>query len=112
MSSQVIAARIRGFICLNAHPAGCAANVDAEIAVVNGDAFSREIKEQTIARLKQAGRKLDLVVYSLAAPKRVDSADGVSYSSVLKPLGQPFRSKSINLGNEQVVSVEIAPASE
>jgi enoyl-[acyl-carrier protein] reductase / trans-2-enoyl-CoA reductase (NAD+) len=33
MSSQVIAARIRGFICLNAHPAGCAANVDAEIAV-------------------------------------------------------------------------------
>ena len=34
MSSQVIAARIRGFICLNAHPAGCAANVDAEIAVV------------------------------------------------------------------------------
>ena len=33
MPSQVIAARIRGFICLNAHPAGCAANVDAEIAV-------------------------------------------------------------------------------
>src|SRR5581483_9106721 len=58
------------------------------------------------------GRKLDLVIYSLAAPKRVDPTDGASYSSVLKPLGQPFRSKSINLGNEQVVPVEIAPASE
>ena len=33
MSSQVISARIRGFICLNAHPVGCAANVDAEIVV-------------------------------------------------------------------------------
>jgi len=192
MSMQVIAARIRGFICLNAHPAGCAANVDAEIAVaqqgtgagapgtalgaalviggstgyglstllsavfgygaegtavclerppqgektasagwynlaaaqrraraagreiavINGDAFSREIKDQTLARLKQAGRKLDLVVYSLAAPKRVDPTDGVTYSSVLKPLGESFRSKSINLGNEQVVTVEIAPATD
>ena len=79
------------------------------LAVINGDAFSREIEDQTIARLKQAGRKLDLVVYSLAAPKRVDAADGVSYSSVLKPLGAPFRSKSINLGNEQVVTVESRP---
>ena len=188
MSSQVIAPRIRGFICLNAHPAGCAANVDAElavarqaapgsglgaalvigastgyglsslisavfgygargtavclerppqgdkpgsagwynlaaaqaraqaagreIAVINGDAFSREIKDQTLARLKKGGVKLDSVVYSLAAPKRTDSADGVTYSSVLKPLGASFYSKSINLGNDQVVAVEIAPATD
>jgi enoyl-[acyl-carrier protein] reductase/trans-2-enoyl-CoA reductase (NAD+) len=189
MSSQVIAARIRGFICLNAHPAGCAANVDAEISVarnrapapasglgaalvvggstgyglsslvsavfgygargtvvclerppqgektasagwynlaaatrrareagreidvVNGDAFSDEIKQQTIGLLRKAGRKLDVVVYSLAAPKRT-GADGASWSSVLKPLGAPFRSKSINLGNDQVTEVEIAPASD
>jgi enoyl-[acyl-carrier protein] reductase / trans-2-enoyl-CoA reductase (NAD+) len=187
MSSQVIAARIRGFICLNAHPAGCAANVDneiavarknapgtglgaalviggstgyglsslvsavfgygargtvvclerppqgektasagwynlaaaqrrareagKEIAVVNGDAFSRQIKEQTIAELKKAGGKLDNVVYSLAAPKRTD-ADGTSWSSVLKPIGAPFRSKSVNLGNGQVTEVEITPASD
>lgn len=188
MGTEVIAARIRGFICLNAHPAGCAANVDAEIAVaqkgapgtglgaalviggstgyglssvvsavfgygaratavclerppqgektasagwynlaaaqrraravgrdisvINGDAFSREIKDLTIAELKKAGQKLDSVVYSLAAPKRLDPADGVVYSSVLKPIGAPFGSKSINLGNGQVTAVEIAPASD
>jgi enoyl-[acyl-carrier protein] reductase / trans-2-enoyl-CoA reductase (NAD+) len=190
MGTEVIAARIRGFICLNAHPAGCAANVDAEIAVaqkgagapgtgigaalviggstgyglssvvstvfgygaratavclerppqggktasagwynlaaaqrraraagrdisvINGDAFSREIKDLTIAQLKQIGLKLDSVVYSLAAPKRLDPADGISYSSVLKPIGAPFASKSINLGNGQVTAVEIAPASD
>ena len=38
MPSQVVAARIRGFICLNAHPAGCAANVDAEIATATAGA--------------------------------------------------------------------------
>ncbi len=135
MSSQVIASKIRGFISLNAHPAGCAANADAEIAVatagapgaglgdalvvgastgyglsslasavfgygaratavclerppqgdktasagwynlaalqrrareagrelsaVNGDAFSREVKQQTLAHLKKVGAKLD-----------------------------------------------------
>ena len=38
MPSQVVAARIRGFICLNAHPVGCAANVDAEIATATAGA--------------------------------------------------------------------------
>ena len=36
MPTQVIASRIRGFISLNAHPGGCAANVDAEIAAREG----------------------------------------------------------------------------
>src|SRR5207253_481718 len=52
-----------------------------DISVVNGDAFSREIKDQTIAALKRAGGKLDHVIYSLAAPKRVDGDQ--TWSSVL-----------------------------
>src|SRR6185312_14202316 len=52
------------------------------------------------------------VVYSLAAPKRTDPATGTTYSSVLKPIGAPFRSKTVNLGNDQVTSVEIAPATD
>ena len=187
MPSQVVAARIRGFICLNAHPAGCAANVDAEIAtataaapgtglgaalvvgastgyglsslvsaafgygaratavclerppqgdktasagwynlvavqraaaarggsvaVINGDAFSDDIKRATLARLASAGKKLDVFVYSLAAPKRTDAA-GVSYASTLKPIGAPFRSKTISLGNDQVTAIEIAAAND
>src|SRR3954469_279824 len=36
MSLQTIAPRIRSFICLNAHPAGCAANVGSQLATIRG----------------------------------------------------------------------------
>jgi enoyl-[acyl-carrier protein] reductase/trans-2-enoyl-CoA reductase (NAD+) len=188
MPLQTIASRIRGFISLNAHPAGCAANVEGEvdrirrsgapgsgmgdvlvigsstgyglasllgavfgygargfgvclerpahgdktasagwynlaaaerlaraagrtIATINGDAYSDEIKRETVALLEARGAKIGLVVYSLASPKRTDPGTGKSYTSALKPIGAPFRSKSINLGSEQVTTVEIAPAS-
>ena len=57
------------------------------------------------------GGEARLFVYSLAAPKRTDAA-GVSYASVLKPIGAPFRSKTISLGNDQVTEIEIAPAND
>src|SRR5947209_5040440 len=34
MSLQTITARIRSFICLNAHPAGCAANVASQLGTI------------------------------------------------------------------------------
>src|SRR4029079_18435301 len=34
MPTQVVNARIRGFICLNAHPEGCAANVRGQVDAV------------------------------------------------------------------------------
>ena len=189
MPVQTVSARIRGFICLNAHPAGCAANVREQIQVVsrraptagpiadalvigastgyglssllatvfghgaravgvclerppqgdktasagwynlaeahrlarqagralttvNGDAYSQAIKDQVIGHLRQTGAKLDTVVYSLASPKRVDPATGVTWSSVLKPLGAPYRSKSISLGSDQITTVELPPATD
>jgi enoyl-[acyl-carrier protein] reductase / trans-2-enoyl-CoA reductase (NAD+) len=188
MSLQSVSARIRGFICLNAHPAGCAANVAAlaegarreapgqgleqalvigsstgyglaslasavfgygaravgvclerppqgektasagwynmaalqrlakaagrEVTTINGDAYSDEVKRDVVERLGWGGAKLDLVVYSLASPKRTDPRTGQTHTSVLKPIGAPFRSKTINLGNDQVGAVEIAPATD
>jgi enoyl-[acyl-carrier protein] reductase/trans-2-enoyl-CoA reductase (NAD+) len=82
------------------------------LAVVNGDAFSDDIKRATLEKVAASGRKLDLVVYSVAAPKRTDAATGQSWSSVLKPVGGAYRSKSINLGKDTVDEVEIAPASD
>src|ERR1035438_8032797 len=38
MPKQIVSPRIRSFICLNAHPAGCAANVDTEIATATDGA--------------------------------------------------------------------------
>ena len=60
---------------------------------VNGDAFSNEIKQQTIERIREDLGQVDLVVYSLAAPRR--TADGVTYSSVLKTVGESYTNKTI-----------------
>jgi len=186
MPMQIVSPRIRGFISVNAHPAGCAANIDTEIAVaargapgkgvrdalvvgastgyglsslaslvfgygaravavclerppvrdktasagwynlaafgraaraagrpisvINGDAFSDDVKAQTIARLRAAGARLDSVIYSLAAPKRTDSRTGETWSSALKPIGGSYTNKSINLNTDTLATVEIAPA--
>jgi enoyl-[acyl-carrier protein] reductase/trans-2-enoyl-CoA reductase (NAD+) len=83
-----------------------------DVAFVNGDAYTDEVKAQTIELLARRGAKLDSIVYSLASPKRTDPKTGVTHASVLKPLGAPFVSKSIGLGNDQVQTVEIAPATE
>ena len=188
MPKMVIAPRIKSFICLNAHPLGCAANVEREIAVatkdapgaglkhalvigastgyglsslvstvfgygargtaiclerppqgertasagyynlaaaqsaarargkeivvINGDAFSDEVKQEAVAHVAASGVKLDCVVYSLAAPKRTDPQSGVSWNSALKPIGTTFRSPSINLSNDKIQQVEIEPASD
>src|SRR3954470_14200 len=188
MPKLTLAPPIRSFICLNAHPVGCAANVEREIAVatggapgaglkhalvigastgyglsslvstvfgygarataiclerppqgertasagyynlaavqrfgrargkdvvvINGDAFSDEVKQETLARVAASGVKLDSVIYSVAAPKRTDAKTGVSYNSALKPIGAPYRSPSINLGNDQIQQVDIPPATD
>lgn len=78
---------------------------------INGDAFSREIKEETIALIKNDLGKVDMVVYSLAAPRRTTS-DGTVYSSVLKTTGKEFTNKTIDVKTGAVSEVTISPATE
>lgn len=78
---------------------------------INGDAFSREIKDETIALIKKDMGKVDMVVYSLAAPRRTTS-DGTVYSSVLKTTGKEFTNKTIDVKTGAVSEVTISPATE
>lgn len=186
---MIIRPKIRGFICTNAHPQGCAANVAEQIAYIksqpavengpakvlvigastgfglasritaafgcgastlgiffekpptetktasagyyntaafeeaareaglytksiNGDAFSNECKQRVIDQIKQDLGKVDLVIYSLAAPRRTDPVSGQTYSSVLKPIGERVTQKSLNTDKEEVGQVTIEPATE
>ncbi|MCV6605664.1 MAG: trans-2-enoyl-CoA reductase family protein [Porticoccaceae bacterium] len=186
---MIIKPKIRGFICTNAHPAGCAASVREQIEYVkqqgavegapkkvlvigastgyglasritaafgggadtlgiffekpptekrtasagyynsaafhqaaraeglyaeslNGDAFSDELKEQTIAKLKAEMGPVDMVVYSLASPRRTDPKTGVTYNSTLKPVGQSYTTKGLNTDTEVVNEVTVEPASD
>lgn len=80
-------------------------------ASINGDAFSREIKDETIALIRKDLGKVDMVIYSLAAPRRI-APDGITYQSVLKTTGGDFTNKSLDLRNNTVCEATITPAVE
>ncbi len=78
----------------------------------NGDAFSTEMKDRVIAAISEDLGQVDMVVYSLASPRRVDPADGQVYKSCLKPIGQPYTQKTLNTDKGEVDQVTIDPASD
>ena len=186
---MVIKPRVRGFICITAHPGGCAAHVQEQIAYVkakgtitpgpkkvlvigsstgfglasrvtaafgsgaatigvfferpsedgrtgtpgwyntiaftaaareaglyarnfNGDAFSTAIKTQVIAALKAYLGQVDLVVYSLASPRRTHPDTAAVHKSVLKPIGQSYTNKTVDTDKGLVTAITIDPASD
>jgi enoyl-[acyl-carrier protein] reductase/trans-2-enoyl-CoA reductase (NAD+) len=163
---MIIKPRVRGFICVTAHPVGCEANVKEQIDYVtehgaikdgpkkvlvlgastgyglaarisaafgcgadtlgvffekegeegklsiNGDAFSDEIKRLTIETIKKDLGKIDLVVYSLAAPRRTDPKTGEVYNSTLKPIGKAVTLRGINTDKGVVVDTTLEPATQ
>ncbi|MBA3988881.1 MAG: enoyl-[acyl-carrier-protein] reductase FabV [Idiomarina sp.] len=186
---MVIKPKIRGFICTNAHPEGCAENVQRQIKYVqqqpalasapkrvlvigsstgyglatrivaafsgqaqtlgvcfekeptekrtgtagwyntaafhqaaekaslyaktiNGDAFSDELKDQVIAAIKADLGQVDLVVYSLASPKRKDPESGEVFSSTLKPIGKQYTTKTYDTDKDKVHDITLEPAND
>ncbi|MFS1525750.1 enoyl-ACP reductase FabV [Microbulbifer sp. 2304DJ12-6] len=186
---MIIQPKVRGFICTNAHPQGCAANVREQIAYIqsqptlekgpkrvlvvgastgyglasritatfacgaktlgvffekpptdkrtasagyynaaafeaeahqaglyaksiNGDAFSDKVKAQAIDSIKEDLGQVDLVVYSLASPRRTDPKTGALYSSVLKPIGESYTAKNLNTDKLEITDITVEPATE
>ena len=85
---------------------------DLLAAHINGDAFSDECKREAIEIVRREFSPLDLIVYSLASPKRMHPRTGVVHNSVLKPVGQAYSNRTIELDSELVVNVTLPPASE
>ena len=190
MPQQIVKQRSRGFICINAHPGGCARNIQRQIDAVvrarpagasgpknvlvlgsstgyglatriaaawgfdaktlgvfferppdsnrtasagyyntaalhrlareaglwaegiNVDAFSNEGKQQTIDLIRQGMGKVDLVVYSLASPRRTHPHTGEIFNSALKTIGDPFTGKTVDLSSAEVKEITIEPATE
>lgn len=186
---MIIQPKVRGFICTNAHPKGCAANVKQQIDYVkkqgaisngpkrvlvigsstgyglasritagfgcgaktlgiffekepdekrtgtagwynsaafyqyaaaeglyakqiNGDAFSDEIKQKAIDTIKADMGQVDLVIYSLASPRRQHPKTGVVHNSVLKPIGQAVTQRGVNTDKQIVEEVTLPQATE
>ena len=79
---------------------------------INGDAFSNEVKQQTIDMIKADLGQIDLIIYSLASPVRQHPVTGVLHRSTLKPIGSTFTNKTVDFHTGNVTSISIEPANE
>lgn len=81
-----------------------------DMVFINADAFSEETKNQVAHVLKERfGGRLDYLIYSVAAPRRTDPDTGTTYTSVLKPIGEAYRTKTLvfdDRGTGEVREVE------
>lgn len=79
---------------------------------INGDAFSDDIKRQTLEAIKRDLGQVDLIVYSLASPRRTHPRTGAVHKSCLKPIGAPYTNKTVDTENGVVSDITIEPATE
>jgi len=79
---------------------------------INGDAFSDEIKQKTIDVIKADLGQVDLVVYSLASPRRQHPRTGEVHTSTLKPIGKTITYKSLNTDKETIGELTVEAASQ
>ena len=77
---------------------------------INGDAFSHEVKQRTLTLIKEQMGQVDVVIYSLASPRRTDPDTGETYQSALKPIGETYVGKTIDLTQETINEVTVEPA--
>lgn len=79
---------------------------------INGDAFSQAIKDETVELIRKDLGQVDLIIYSLASPRRTHPVTGQVFSSVLKPIGKPFVGKTVDAFRGEIKDVTIEPATE
>jgi len=79
---------------------------------INGDAFSDEVRAKAIETIKADMGEIDLVIYSLASPVRKLPDTGEVKRSVLKPIGEVYRSSAIDTNKDVIIEAEIEPATE
>jgi len=79
---------------------------------INGDAFSDEVKARAIEEIKSHMGQVDLVVYSLASPRRQHPRTGVVHTSTLKPIGKDTVQKGVNTDKEAIQDYHLEAATQ
>ncbi len=79
---------------------------------INGDAFSDEIRQQTAALIREKMQQVDLVIYSLASPRRTMPGTGEVFNSALKPIGKAYTNKTVDAFRGEVKEITLEPATQ
>ncbi|HOJ44816.1 MAG TPA: enoyl-[acyl-carrier-protein] reductase FabV [Bacilli bacterium] len=77
-----------------------------------GDAFSAQMKQQVIEHMIQTGRKIDLVIYSIAAGARFDEQRQETIRSHIKTIGEPIVGKTIDIATKSVKEITVTGGTE
>ena len=83
----------------------------ARMATLNADCFAPSTKQAVADLLEEGPGPSDLLVYSVAAPVRADPDSGARLRSVIKPIGDPLVTKTVNLDTGALIEVSLDPAS-
>ncbi|MFO7904091.1 MAG: enoyl-ACP reductase FabV [Planctomycetota bacterium] len=78
---------------------------------LNGDAFANDTKAQVVEQIRQTMGQVDFLVYSIAAPRRVDPETGEIHTSVIRPIGQSYTAKTVDFLTGEVREETSYPAS-
>ncbi|MBN1686326.1 MAG: trans-2-enoyl-CoA reductase family protein [Spirochaetales bacterium] len=79
---------------------------------INGDAFSDTVKDEVAELIRKSSKTVDMIVYSLAAPVRTDPETGITYRSVIKPIGSSFNARTLDPETRQIIDFHQDPATE
>lgn len=79
---------------------------------VQADAFTPQCKQQVAELITADMGQIDLLVYSLAAPKRFNEEEQKWISSTLKPIGKTVSGRSIDTANLKLVDYSVTEASQ
>ena len=79
---------------------------------INGDAFSTEVKGKVINTIKEDMGQIDLVIYSLAAPRRQHPVSGEVFNSTLKPVGKDVTMRGVNTDKEEIQEFSLDAANQ
>jgi enoyl-[acyl-carrier protein] reductase/trans-2-enoyl-CoA reductase (NAD+) len=79
---------------------------------INGDAFSHDIKRRTAELIRKDLKQVDLIIYSLASPRRIHPDTNQVFSSVLKPIGKNYTSKTVDAFRGEVKDITIDAAND
>jgi enoyl-[acyl-carrier protein] reductase/trans-2-enoyl-CoA reductase (NAD+) len=90
-----------------------AADAGSDFSFINADAFADATKDQALGLIADRFGRLDYLIYSVAAPRRADSHAGVTYQSVIQPLGSACRTRTLSFDADQpqLREITVEPAS-
>jgi enoyl-[acyl-carrier protein] reductase/trans-2-enoyl-CoA reductase (NAD+) len=79
---------------------------------INGDAFSDKLKRMTIDTIKRDFGQVDLVVYSVASPRRQHPKTGIIHNSILKPIGKDMIQQGVDVDKGVIKEFSIVAANQ